>query len=199
MVAIDQNAAESDPWYAVMTRPGMEQKADRALRERGFMTFYPFTRERKYRKRPGSQKRHIVEIERPYFSRYLFIVLRWGQSVYAVNEAPGVSTVVYFGGHPLHIPDDVMGEIIRMADPEPADENDRGMVGFTDLTEPAVSEKREPLAVGTKILHGDNSPFAGLVSQIAFDDGNKIRVWLRMLGVVKPALIDSSMIAEIVS
>lgn len=173
-------------WYAVMTNPRMEEVAARNLKRLGYWTFYPFKRVRKLRKR-ANVNAHIVEwVNRPYFSRYIFVALRHqGEGLYAANEADGVSTVVYLGDKPLCIPNPIMDELMDRA-------NDDGVVGA-----PVDEVARKPFQEGQLVGFKDNSPLCGLLGQIAVDDGKSVMVWLQLLGASRKVSVEPSAVAEI--
>lgn len=154
------------PWYAVMTRAGMEGKADADLRRQGFTTFYPFERVRLRRKIPRQEKYLVTTVERPLFSRYLFVMLRPGQAMRAINDTGSVSTVVYMGGAPLCIPPSVMDAIMARAD-------GRGLVQERDE---ASAPARVPMAAGTRVKFAEHTPFSGLVAMVAADLGKSVKV-----------------------
>lgn len=172
-------------WYAVHTRPQSEAEADCNLRRQGYWTFYPFHRIRRRRKRPNTNVYTVEWVERPYFSRYVFVALRHDQeSLYGVNETDGVSTVVYCGPDPLVIPHSVMDELMDRAD-------DKGLIGVLD------NASRPKLKPGQMVTFKDNSPLAGLVAQVAVDAGREIRVWLDVLGGRRRISVTPSAVAEI--
>lgn len=175
------------PWFAVMTNPRAEAKADMELRRNGFRTFYPFDRFRRRRTRPGTRKVVAEWVERPHFNRYIFVKVPRHRSIYEVNETNGVSTVVYLGEKPLRIPDDVMDELMARCD-------DRGVIVEIDEL---ANEGRARMAPGTPVRFADNSPFAGLMSQVSVDSGKSIRVWLEILGGEREVAVSPSMVAEI--
>lgn len=177
-------------WYAVMTGPKMEAKADLELRRKAFRTFYPFSRIRVRRKRPGTTMRVALWIEKPYFNRYIFVCVPPGRSVYEVNNTDGVATVVYLGEKPLAIPDDVMDEIMDHADGQ-------GMMEEINDVDPPRPLARPRLAPGTKVSLKENSPFEGLIAQVSVDTGRAVRLWLNVLGAEREVAVSPSMVAEI--
>lgn len=86
----------SEPrWFIVHTEAGQEAHADRKLQQAGYATFFAFDRVRRRRKRPGMIEPVIEWIEKAYFSRYLFVALRFeADNIQAVEECDGVSCVV---------------------------------------------------------------------------------------------------------
>jgi transcription antitermination factor NusG len=178
-MATEQRIADDqgEPWYAVMTRPGMEAKAAADLKRQGFWTFYPFERVRVRRKIPNRNAHLVTTVERPYFSRYIFLMVRQGQSLYRVNNTPSVSTVVYMGGAPLRVPDSAMEAIMSRAD-------EAGLVG--ELDEVA----RHKFPAGQMLRFCDESPLRGLIVTVADDMGKSIRVVAEMFGVEREIIAD---------
>lgn len=171
-------------WYAVMSNPRCEEIANRNLKRSGYLTFYPFQRVRRRRKRANMDKYLVEWISKPYFPGYLFVAIRPGQSLYHVNEADGVSTVVYSGGAPLEIPHSVMDRLMDAADTG-------GQVGAVDEV------SRKPFQPGQTVKFKDNSPMSGLFAQIALDNGKEIRLWLNVLGAKRQISVDPSVVADI--
>lgn len=104
-------------WYAVHTRAGCEKAAAEDLGRQGFWTWYPFDRYRVRRKRPGARDL-VTWIERPHFSRYVFVALRYiEEAIGDVNDAEGVARVVCerFTGRPLQIPTVIMDALMDEA------------------------------------------------------------------------------------
>lgn len=156
-------------WYAVHTGPRMEDVADANLRQQGYMTFYPFVRMRQRRKIANRDQFHVEWVNKPYFPRYLFAAIRGPhESIYAINETDGVSTVVYCGDDPLPVPHDVMDELMGRAEHE-------GKISDIDTL------AREKFPEGEQVTFIDESPFAGLMARVAIDSGKAVRVWIEML------------------
>ncbi len=162
---------EDDPtWYAIMTGPRMEQVADANLRQQGYRTFYPFERVRQRRKIPNREQFLIEWVNKPYFPRYLFVALRKPtESIYAVNQTDGVSTVVYCGDEPLPIPHEVMDELMSRADV-------KGTVREIDTL------ARKKFTKGEQVKFVEESPFAGFIAVVSLDSGKAVRVWIETLG-----------------
>lgn len=173
-------AVDSDPrWFAVMSHPRQEALADRHLRAAGYWTFFPFCRTIV---RHARQRR---EIEVPYLPRYLFVAVRPGQSLYPVNSAVGVSTIVYHGREPLQIPPDVMDELMERAD-------SAGLV-VPPPTVPAPAFRR-----GERVRFNASSPLAGLLAEVARIEGaERIRVWVRLFGRTTEAVVQVSEVERI--
>lgn len=175
---------DTDPgikWLAVMCEPRQEFFANQRLRRQGYWTFLPFERLRRKRKLPNRPGFKVEVVETPYFPGYLFTAIRKPtESVYAINETDGVSTVVYCGSEPLPIPHAVMDELMARAD-------NAGCVGAVDK----VSRKR--FQPGDAVRFVASSSFAGLVAQIEQDAGSKTRVWLESFKnpvEVDPAILE---------
>ena len=104
-------------WYAVHTRAGCEKAAAEELGRQGFWTWYPFDRYRVRRRRPGARDL-VTWVERPHFSRYVFVALRYlEEAIGDVNDAEGVARVVCerFTGRPLQIPTVIMDALMDEA------------------------------------------------------------------------------------
>jgi len=171
-------------WYAVMTSPRSEEVVTRDLKRSGYWTFYPFERVRRRRKRPNVDKYLVEWINRPLYSRYVFVAVKDGQGLYGVTETDGVVTVVCSGNEPLEIPHSVMERLIEQAD-------SKGQVGAVDLV------ARPRFKPGQAVRFQDNSPMSGLLAQIALDNGKEVRVWLDVLGARRLIGVDPAAVAEI--
>lgn len=157
-------------WFAAMTKPGAEWEADFELKLLGFETFLPFERVRQRRKVPNRPQHVVVELEKPLYSRYLFVALQPGQSLYAVNTAAAVSTVVHMAGEPLCIPDAAITALMERC-------------GSDGLFRHRDTLVRQRLSVGAYVKFLENGPLFGLVAQVAADLGKNIRVVTRLFGV----------------
>lgn len=109
----------ADPrWYAVHTAAGCEKSAAIELRRLGFDAWYPFDRYRVKRRRPGRERLLDEWVERPHFSRYIFVGIYFtDQAIGDVNDADGVARVVCerFSGKPLQIPNPIMDALMDEA------------------------------------------------------------------------------------
>lgn len=171
-------------WYAVMTAPRGEELANRNLKRAGYWTFYPHERVRRRRKRANVDQYVVEWINEPYFPRYLFVAIREGQGFMPVNEAEGVSTIVYSGEIPLEIPEPVMDELFALGD-------DQGRVGTKDRTQ------RHLWPSGSHVRLRGNSPMSGLIAQIALDKGKEICLWVDILGARRQISVAPEVVAEI--
>lgn len=172
-------AKESDDgmyplWYAVMTAPRMEFVAEQNLRRQGYWTWLPHHRVKDKRKLPNRDAYKIEVVNEAYFPRYLFVALRREtDSMYAINETDGVSTVVYQGEEPLPIPHDIMDELMARADLD-------GLVGQIDKT------ARKRFKRGQRVTFVDESPFAGFMGMVQQDTRASVRVLLEIFGKDRP-------------
>lgn len=101
-------------WFAVLTQARQEGVAATWLRRAGYWTTYPLDRYQQRRKRPHG--RTLVEwVERPRFSRYIFVCLRYvNEAIGPINSTKGVSRLVTrpLSGIPLRIPCSVMDALL---------------------------------------------------------------------------------------
>ena len=101
-----------EAWFACHTQAQKESLASRELRRAGFEVFWPHTTE--WVGTGHKAKSRLVR--RSLFSRYLFVRTR-KEELWAVNDVPGVATVVRApGGEPYPIPEKVMEVLLGMAD-----------------------------------------------------------------------------------
>lgn len=106
-------------WFVAMTAARMEFKAAAEMRRKGYQTWLPFVSVKRTYRRPNSTIRKIVTEDRAYYSRYVFVGLRYqGQDLAGLHDIPVVSTVVKapMTGMPLQIPDSVMDRIACLGD-----------------------------------------------------------------------------------
>lgn len=181
-------------WYAVHARPTLEARANEQLKRQGIATFYPFTRRKVRRKVPGRDQHVLVEVERPYFSGYLFVGLRPDQSLYEVNNTPAVSTVIYTTPDPetaaaLRIPEPVIDRLMDLTD-----------CGGRYI-EPDELVHLFPGKPGDRITFKPDTPFqhfVGEVSSIAeLDRTGQIKVWLQLLGGLREVSVSVDAVGEL--
>ena len=106
-------------WFACMTHPRREFDAATELRRFGYATWLPYITVKKTLKRPNSTQRKIVTENRAYYSRYLFVGLRYEeQDLSGLHDIACISTVVKspMTGRPYQIPDSVMDRIAALGD-----------------------------------------------------------------------------------
>ena len=96
-------------WFAVHTQAQREALASWHLTRLGYETFWPHTWEQVKAATPRW-------VKRSWYSRYLFVrTVR--EKIYGVNEAWGVSAVVYAAGsEPYPIPDGALENLMGRAD-----------------------------------------------------------------------------------
>lgn len=106
-------------WFVALVHPRMEFKAATEMRRFGYYTWLPWVSVKRTFRRPNSTIRKIIEEQRAYFSRYVFVGLKYqGQDLAALHDIAIVSTVVKspMSGYPLQIPDSVMDRIWALGD-----------------------------------------------------------------------------------
>ena len=109
---------KAETWYVVYTKANQEAKARRRLHDLGYRTFYAFDRVRRRRKRPGMNQHKVEWIERPYFSRYIFVAVQQDKgSLVEIEECDEVSAVVRrrISGEPYEIPKRELDRIVDEA------------------------------------------------------------------------------------
>lgn len=95
-------------WFAVHTKARHEFTAARYLESQGICTFIPVYQSR----RQWSDRVKIVKL--PLFGGYLFVELD-SMRFTPILEAPGVVSIVGFGGEPTPIPDSEIRAVQRLA------------------------------------------------------------------------------------
>ncbi|HID87282.1 MAG TPA: hypothetical protein EYP55_07870 [Anaerolineae bacterium] len=91
-------------WYALFTKPRMEQQVGDLLKSKGVETYVPTVKVAR-RRRPA--------VERAFFPRYMFARLDLeAVGLSAIRWTPGVTCIVSFGGRPAVVPDEVV-ELIK--------------------------------------------------------------------------------------
>jgi transcriptional antiterminator RfaH len=91
-------------WYAVQTKPRVEEQAKAALSHKGLLVYLPMVKVA----RVNPRARPVA----PLFPGYLFVQTdldEVGQS--AINRVPGVVRLVSFGSDPVAVPDSVIQHI----------------------------------------------------------------------------------------
>lgn len=169
-------------WFAVHVGFGKEGAVDTGLRRQGFVTFYPFERRRRRRKRPGGKLWVVEWVERPYFPNYLFVALRRaGGTIGAILRTHGVYHVVGNAAGPIEVPHAAMNDLMGRVGPE-------GLVGEVDEV------SRKLYKPGQRLWFLDGSPFAGFVATVSADRGASIRLFIetvqgRCAVVAPPGLV----------
>jgi transcriptional antiterminator RfaH len=98
-----------DAWYALYTRPRMEESAQHLLLAKGYRVFLP-----KYTKRQ-MRGRSVCEVATALFPSYLFCHLT-DESVGRMISTPGIARIVGIGGVPARIPEEEIENIRRLTD-----------------------------------------------------------------------------------
>ena len=203
-------------WYAVHTKPRLEERASYYLRRQGYRTFYPFTRETKFMGRklgPGGkphQGRRVV-VESPLFSRYIFVALvRHRDNLFDVNETYGVSTTVRTpSGEPLEIPAPVITSLMSITDLITDEEDPKAgchlvvperRAGLLKVTRKEHPFKGKP---GDMLQMKDRAPLYGLCVQLAsiahLDDRGEISIFLDMFGKNQEVPVSVDEVARIIA
>jgi transcription antitermination factor NusG len=172
-------------WYAVHTRSQMEERAFVELKRLGLEVFFPFTRVRRRRRKPGTTTMIVEWIEKPFFSRYVFVGLDHDGQIGIVNAEDTVSTIVTLGGIPVRIPEIIIDRLMALTD-------DRGLVGAVDLT------ARPLFAAGTELRLKAEHPMAGVVGEVVRDAGKEVVMLLHMLGATREIKVDPRHVKEAV-
>lgn len=149
---------ETGDWYAVMTAPTKEVAAAKGLRERGHAVCLPMRQRRREYKRGA--RGMVVRTSEVWLTGYLFVRVDTGQSVYAVNNTPHVSTVVYVGDEPVVVPANALDELRRYLRSRAVEK-----ATTVDLYEP-----------GAWVEFTEASPYIGFNGIVMVDSGTKIRI-----------------------
>lgn len=171
-------------WYAVHTRSQMEEKAFVELKRLGLEVFYPFTRVRRRRRKPGTLTMIVEWIDRPFFSRYVFVGLDHEGQIGIVNAEDTVSTIVTLGGVPICIPEIIIDRLMALTD-------ERGLMGAIDLT------ARPRFTDGATVEIKSDHPMAGIVGSVVEDAGKEVVILLQMLGAVREIRVDPRHVKEV--
>lgn len=182
-MASEAKQTGSHTWYAVHTRAQMEEKAFVELKRLGLQVFYPFTRVRRRRRKPGTTTMIVEWVEKPFFSRYVFVGLEHDGQIGIVNAEDTVSTIVTLGGVPMRIPEIIIDRLMALTD-------DRGLVGAVDLT------ARPRLAPGTIVKLKSDHPLTDIVGEVVRDAGRELVVLLQMLGAAREIKVDPRHVKE---
>lgn len=149
-------------WYLVLTKPRSEAKAKDHLERQGYGVFFPRLRELVFSR--GRRVERIV----PLFPRYLFSRLNVSsQPLAPIRSSVGVSEVVRFGRDYAVVPDAVVEDLMRRAEPD---------TGLHVLRRPRAFEP----GVSVQVVGG---AFDGLDGIFDRDCGEeRVLVFLRFLG-----------------
>jgi transcriptional antiterminator RfaH len=93
-------------WYALYTKPQMEQRVSAVLQAKGMETYLPTI--------PVYKGRRQTRKSRAFFSCYLFARMDLGAVGYSsVAWTPGLRRIVSFGGQPAAVRDEVIETLRR--------------------------------------------------------------------------------------
>jgi transcriptional antiterminator RfaH len=149
-------------WYLVHTKPAGENVAEVNLTRQGYEVYLP--------RLIQSVKRGLECCERvvPLFPRYLFLHLKEGcQALAPVRSSVGVSNVVRFGSDYAVVPDRIVREITRRADPS------TGLHRLRDAPPPAAGD-------AVRIVRGPFEGLEGVFHRLAGEE--RVVVLLSLLG-----------------
>jgi transcriptional antiterminator RfaH len=149
-------------WYLIHTKPVREAVAQANLERQGYEVYAP--RMQQSVRRHGRWCECIV----PLFPRYLFLQLAEGsQALSPVRSSVGVAGIVRFGARYAIVPEEIMRQLKRRADPES---------GLHCLA-------RRPLLVRGATVRITTGPFEGLDGVFEREAGAaRVVVLLNLLG-----------------
>lgn len=156
-------------WFACMTAARREFDAATELRRFGYYTWLPYVIVKKTLKRPNSNQRKIVTENRAYYSRYLFVGLKYvNQDLSGLHDVACVSTVVKspMSGQPLQIPTSVIDRISQLGD---------GTEFIREVDEVSAKSRAKYRKGDRIVLKGD--AFDGINAMVERDLGEKV-VWV---------------------
>ena len=134
-------------WFAVATRPRLENVARSNLERQDYKVLLPSVR---LRRRQRGRWRSVLE---PMFPGYLFVALNLDKDNFAsIRSTVGCIGLVRFGGDPPAIPESVICPLLELKD-SPVDFNMRLSAGETVRLEDGPLEGME--AIYTKSKGGD--------------------------------------------
>jgi len=126
-------------WHVVYTAPQGEVTARNGIRAIGFDTYLPLERTTKI------QRRRRVELERPLFSRYVFVGVRIQDDWQDLKRVDGVESVLCNNDLPSRVPQAFIEKLRHME-----------VMGSFDFRRGAA-----PFQIGERVKVSDG-PFAGL-------------------------------------
>jgi transcriptional antiterminator RfaH len=156
----------------VHTNIRKERLAHKELRKQGYETLYLHYLD------TVRHARRVIGVLKPLFPRYVFVAIRPGQSLYAVEFTLGVAGVVHCGAEPLEIPARVIAELRARGD-----EN-----GRTDA--PGGKPLGRRIYRTGETVRIKDGPLQGLLATMALDAGGEVRIWLNMFGGRVEAVLD---------
>jgi transcription antitermination factor NusG len=93
-------------WFAIQTRPKLEQTVSKALEMKGFDSFVPTYKE------PRTWSDRVKLLDLPLFPGYVFW-RKQGERTLPALTTPGVRSIVSFGSVPAAIPDSEIESVRR--------------------------------------------------------------------------------------
>ena len=163
-------------WFLVFTKPAGEALAQENLQRQGYRVYYPRLLRPTYHR--GKWIERIVAL----FPRYLFIqVDTLVQSLSPVRSTLGVANIVRFGPETAVVPNAIVSDLLRRADPE------SGLHRLTQL--PATFKAGSPVSIIAGAFEGLNGIFEREVGE------ERVVVLLKLLGQCTPVRIPSQYIA----
>ena len=99
-------------WYLVRTKPGREKNAELNLQRQNYLVYSPRLL------RPARHRGSWVEKVVSLFPGYIFLHLAQAQDLGPVRSTIGVNSIVRFGHAYAAVPDQIVEDLRRRADPE---------------------------------------------------------------------------------
>ena len=162
-------------WFVVYTNINCEQRAKKGLDALGYTTFLPVV------KKWIRHARTRVAVERPLFTRYLFVALDPARDGwFAIRATHGVERVLARDGVPESVPDAAISTLMTAA-----------RAGRFDLTRaPPRLNAGDTVAV-------DGGPFGDFVAEVATaDDGKRVEVLHRLFGRLTRMKVDLARVRQ---
>lgn len=156
-------------WLLILTKPAAERSAVCNLERQGYRVYYPQLL------RPVRHRGRWIDRVVGLFPRYLFLQLdSLGQSLAPVRSTCGVADVVRFGEECAVVPDAIVHDLVRSADP---------VSGLHRLCRPPVVERGAPVSIVAGVLEG----LAGVFERAAGEE--RVVVLLKLLGRETPVRV----------
>ena len=151
--------ASGTRWYAVLTKPHAEARAESHLTRQGFTTYLPRCLERR------SHARRVELVARPLFPRYLFVAVDMAvQQWRAIHSTIGVSQLVRHGADPASVAETVIAQL-----------RDREQDGFVVLPKPLFAP-----GDAVRVVDGAFASCIGLFEGMR--DAERVAILLDLLG-----------------
>jgi transcriptional antiterminator RfaH len=166
--------AGDERWFVVHTLPHREKRAQLHLANQSYRVFLP-KRERTIR-----HARKLTTVVRPFFPRYLFLILDPERQQWrAVNGTLGVAGLLMQGDRPHPVPPGIVETLVASTGPD-------GML-----------QMRPQLNVGdpVRLTQGPFAEYLGTLDRL--DDSGRVRVLLDMLGRQVPILVEGHHVGRV--